>query len=128
MPPIPSTPSVSSVASMPSPDGGLRARCGWPGRDIRGIIPSDMDEREFYDLLLWAWVALAVAVFGVLLRTPAPYGRLARLGWMLMECPAVPTVAWMFAAGDRRSAPAWAFLALWNLHFASASCPTAASR
>ena len=86
-----------------------------------------MDERRFYNILLWAWLALAGAVFLILLRKPAPYGRLARpgwgptlparLGWLVMECPAVLMVAFLFAAGDRRSAAAWAFLAIWNVHY-----------
>jgi hypothetical protein len=51
-----------------------------------------------YYYLLGGWILLALIVFGVLIRVPAPYGRFVRPGWgpglssrwswLLMESPA----------------------------------------
>ncbi len=40
-----------------------------------------MSERAFFDCLLLSWFMLAVVLFVVLLRKPAPYGRHSRSGW-----------------------------------------------
>jgi 3-oxo-5-alpha-steroid 4-dehydrogenase 1 len=80
------------------------------------------------DRLLIGWLALAVLVFVVLLFVAAPYGRYlrsgfgpavpARLGWFLMEIPAVLVVAALFGASSRRHEPAaLAFFLLWQLHY-----------
>lgn len=86
-----------------------------------------MDERTIYDLVLVGWLVLAGVVFAALLRTTAPYGRFARpgwgtilpgrLGWLLMEAPAVVIMVLLFALGRHRSAAAWTFLALWSVHY-----------
>lgn len=78
--------------------------------------------------LLLGWLVLAVSVFVVLLFVTAPYGRHARpgwgptvpprLGWFLMEIPAVVSVALLFALSPRGHTPATvAFLLLWQLHY-----------
>ncbi|MBL8603615.1 MAG: DUF1295 domain-containing protein [Myxococcales bacterium] len=77
---------------------------------------------------LTGWFALSALVFGALLKITAPYGRHtaagwgprldARLGWLVMEAPAVLTVHWSFAKGHPFEAPsAWLFLTLWLVHY-----------
>lgn len=73
-------------------------------------------------------MALAVPTFAVLLVVTAPYGRHARagwgptlpgrLGWILMESPAVVWFAAVYLAGAHRAEAApLAFLALWLVHY-----------
>ncbi len=85
-------------------------------------------EATFYKVLLAAWTALAAVTFIALLVVTAPYGRHrragwgptlpARAGWLLMELPAVVTLAVFFFVSERRTelVPA-VFLALWQLHY-----------
>lgn len=80
-------------------------------------------------MFLYAWIALAVATFFYLLyRDTAPYGRHSstewgamlphRLGWFLMELPALLLVPVLFGMSDL---PWWSynalFVALWTLHY-----------
>lgn len=84
-------------------------------------------EATLFPWLLRGWLALAGVVFVALLFVAAPYGRYARrgwgpsvdatLGWVLMELPAVAGMAFFFAVGERTTAPAVVFLALWQLHY-----------
>lgn len=78
--------------------------------------------------LLIAWFAIALLSFGSLLWKPAPYGRYfepgwgralhPRIGWILMETPAVLVLPAFFLASDRKGDPVlWAFVALWVLHY-----------
>lgn len=86
-----------------------------------------MSERLFFDGLLAVWLALAAAVFLILLRVDAPYGRHRRpgwgpsvpatAGWIVMESPAVLLFALFFALGEHRGAGAAALLALWQIHY-----------
>jgi steroid 5-alpha-reductase/3-oxo-5-alpha-steroid 4-dehydrogenase 1 len=69
-----------------------------------------IDPRSFA-LFNWAWIGLAGVVFVALFFVTAPYGRHlragwgprlpARLGWMLMEAPALLLVALGLALGSR---------------------------
>ena len=74
--------------------------------------------------ILGAGLAAAIA----LLWTSAPYGRHGRqgwgptlpgrLGWMVMESPAVLLVGWLFAQGPHSGDPApRVLLGLWMLHY-----------
>jgi len=78
--------------------------------------------------LLIAWVAIALLSFGSLLWKPAPYGRYfepgwgpalrPRVGWLLMETPAVLVLPAFFFAADRSGEPIlWVFLLVWLLHY-----------
>jgi 3-oxo-5-alpha-steroid 4-dehydrogenase 1 len=80
----------------------------------------------------WLTVALGYALFaGVAsIFIPSPYGRFAstrygirlgpRLGWFLMELPAVPVFCWFFFAGARWSDPVpLLFLGVWLIHYAN---------
>lgn len=87
-----------------------------------------MTEREFFDGLLVGWFVLAAIVFVILQFLSAPYGRHARdgwgpkitslTGWLIMELPAVATIAICFALGDRHGDPAAiALLVVWQIHY-----------
>ncbi len=86
-----------------------------------------MSERGFHAGLLVAFVLAAASVAPLLVFVRAPYGRYARpgwgrmlpdrLGWALMELPAVAVFAACFAVGQRFSTAAIAFFALWQLHY-----------
>lgn len=65
----------------------------------------------FFDAFNWAWIGLAAVVFVSLFFVTAPYGRHlragwgpmlpARLGWMIMEAPALLLVGLGLAFGSR---------------------------
>jgi protein-S-isoprenylcysteine O-methyltransferase Ste14 len=78
--------------------------------------------------VLVGWLAVAAVVAVVLTVIPAPYGRHrrpgwgpalpARLGWLVMELPAVVVPVLLFARSDRLGDPAaLTLLALWQLHY-----------
>jgi protein-S-isoprenylcysteine O-methyltransferase Ste14 len=87
-----------------------------------------VDEHLLFDIALTGIFVAAAATAVALLFTTAPYGRFLRdgwgptlpstAGWMLMELPAVLTIAVCFLLGDRTSNPlAIVFLGLWELHY-----------
>jgi protein-S-isoprenylcysteine O-methyltransferase Ste14 len=85
-------------------------------------------EALVFEILLWAYLALAVATFVALRLIVAPYGRHARagwgpqlsstVGWLIMETPAVLVFAGVFFIGENafRAVPL-ALLGLWELHY-----------
>lgn len=104
----------------------------WMFLPFSGLLRMIAGER-WYWIGLWAWIALAVPVFLVLLKVPAPYGRTvrrgwgplvsARAGWLIMESPAVVLFAGFFcyfrAAGfDGNSlAVSLVFVGSWEAHY-----------
>lgn len=86
-----------------------------------------MTEARLYDLLLYAWCALGLVTFVVLLFVPAPYGRHARqgwgptvprtAGWIAMESPALIVFSVLFCLGARRGPIAIVFCAMWSVHY-----------
>ena len=83
---------------------------------------------DLHPILVWSVFALA-AVTAVALRfITAPYGRHdrsgwgptcpTRLGWVIMELPAVAWFAAVYAAGSHRAELVpLIFLGLWQLHY-----------
>lgn len=78
--------------------------------------------------LLVGWFVLAVAAFVLLFFVSAPYGRHSRrgwgatvnprIGWIIMEAPALALFGICFAMGGRTdSVVAWVFLLLWEAHY-----------
>ncbi len=87
-----------------------------------------MTELHFYHWLAIAWMALAVVTFLVLFFISAPYGRFtrgnwgprldSRLGWILMELPALLVFLVLFAIGNRhRAAVGIVLLVFWLAHY-----------
>jgi len=87
-----------------------------------------VDELLLYDVALVGIFVVAAATAIALVFTTAPYGRFLRAGWgptlpstagwVLMELPAVATIAVLFFLGDRTSSPtAIVLLGLWELHY-----------
>lgn len=87
-----------------------------------------MDTLFLYDLLLKTVFIASAVVFISLYLIDAPYGRhirpgwgptlSARAGWIIMETPAVITIALCFIYGNRTwDAVSIIFLALWELHY-----------
>jgi protein-S-isoprenylcysteine O-methyltransferase Ste14 len=77
--------------------------------------------------LLLGWFALAPLTLLVLLVLDAPYGRhtragwgptvASRVGWVLMEAPAVIGFAVVFALGRRPGIVEWVLFGLWQSHY-----------
>ncbi len=87
-----------------------------------------MDESLVYNILLYAVFICSLAVFFVLFFIKAPYGRHyrkgwgletnARLGWMIMESPAVFVMAFIFVIGSRTAnTAAIVFFLIWMTHY-----------
>ena len=87
-----------------------------------------MTEKDLFQILLYSWFALSVVVFLMLLFISAPYGRHGRtgwgprvpgrLGWIIMELPAVLVIAACYVMAPRPpGVVAWVFLAMWQIHY-----------
>jgi 3-oxo-5-alpha-steroid 4-dehydrogenase 1 len=87
-----------------------------------------MTGARLFDVLVLAWLLLAIVVFALLFFVTAPYGRhvrrgwgpalSARLGWLVMEALSPLIFAACFVIGPHNhSAAAWTFLALWLAHY-----------
>ena len=87
-----------------------------------------MTETTLHAAAVWTEIGLAGAALLALLFVDAPYGRHtrpgwgptmpARLGWLIMESPAVILFAAVYAVGDRawQAAPL-ALAGLWMVHY-----------
>ncbi|MEI6174102.1 MAG: DUF1295 domain-containing protein [Bacteroidota bacterium] len=91
-----------------------------------------MQESTFY-FIVYAWLAVAIFIFPVVIRVVAPYGRHAtlkwgamidnRAGWILMELPALLVFAgfYLFGSGSHPSVT-WIFFGMWVLHYVNRTC------
>jgi hypothetical protein len=86
-----------------------------------------MSESTFY-LIVYAWIALAILIFPVIIRVVVPYGRHInnkwgamidnRLGWIIMETPALLAFSGFFIFGTlKHNAVTWTFFFLFILHY-----------
>lgn len=82
----------------------------------------------WFNGLLTAWFVISLLSFGSLLWKPAPYGRYLepgwgralnpRVGWILMETPALLVLPALFFVSDRTRDPILGvFVLLWVLHY-----------
>jgi steroid 5-alpha-reductase/3-oxo-5-alpha-steroid 4-dehydrogenase 1 len=78
--------------------------------------------------IAWGVIVVAVIAFVALHVLPAPYGRHAspgwgpslspKIGWLVMESPAVLVFAAVYVAGQHRAAPVpLALFVVWQLHY-----------
>lgn len=81
-----------------------------------------------FNLLVYIWIGIALAIFPVVLRVVAPYGRHTttswgvlinnKLGWMIMESPALLLFAYLFITGKGPHQPVtWIFFTFWMTHY-----------
>ncbi|MEI8204227.1 MAG: DUF1295 domain-containing protein [Bacteroidota bacterium] len=86
-----------------------------------------MTESLYYNLL-YGWIICSIILLPVLLKVSAPYGRFVRtgwgpminnkLGWILMESPALIAFSlFVFAGKDKLNYLVFGFVALWLFHY-----------
>ena len=86
------------------------------------------DTVEIHAIATWVLIGLAVVTFLALIRITAPYGRHtsdawgptvpARIGWIVMETPAVVVFAWIYFQGQRSfELVPLVLLGLWQFHY-----------
>jgi len=84
--------------------------------------------RENFNIIVIAWIGLAVILFPLLLKVRAPYGRHAsgkwgplidnRAGWFIMELPSLLLITMLFFGGNRSGISViWVFFGLWFIHY-----------
>jgi 3-oxo-5-alpha-steroid 4-dehydrogenase 1 len=89
-------------------------------------------ERSQFDQLVFIWIILACAVFLILLKIPAPYGRHSskkwgvtisnRMGWVFMELPALlPFLYFVISGTGEKNAVVWTIVLLFSLHYINRS-------
>lgn len=81
-----------------------------------------------FNYIVLGWISLAIIIFPITLQITAPYGRHIsskwgplvdnRMGWILMELPALLTFPLLFLLGDGLKGPvSWIFFGLWLVHY-----------
>ena len=83
---------------------------------------------SWFEILVWAWVAIPLIIFPVLLKIKTPYGRHSssgwgpmidnHWGWFWMEVPALLVFPLLAIFGPaEKDALSWILIALWCLHY-----------
>jgi 3-oxo-5-alpha-steroid 4-dehydrogenase 1 len=83
---------------------------------------------EVFNLLVKIWTGIGIILFPVLLSITAPYGRHARMdwgptipnriGWIIMELPALATFVWFFLSGPNTlNAVSLIFFLAYSVHY-----------
>jgi 3-oxo-5-alpha-steroid 4-dehydrogenase 1 len=84
--------------------------------------------RENFNSIVYCWIVFGILIFPVLLKIPAPYGMHIRkgwgpslpnrLGWILMEFPALAVfVIFFFSGQGLPSGITWLFFLIWLSHY-----------
>lgn len=92
------------------------------------LIKPFLTASVYYNYLVLGWMLLALFAFILLLYVTAPYGRHTssnwggmldhKIGWILMEFPAVVVCPIVFYMGDvPKSAISYLFIFLWVAHY-----------
>lgn len=85
-----------------------------------------------FDIVVLAWIALALLLFPIQLFVTAPYGRHThdgwgwrvsnRAGWIAMELVSLFVFGGLFLSGPvEKTAPMWVFFAAWMAHYINRS-------
>ncbi|HLF64722.1 MAG TPA: hypothetical protein VI603_13250 [Saprospiraceae bacterium] len=88
---------------------------------------------SLYQKIIFIWIVLAVVIFFVLLKIPAPYGRHAaahwgptisnRIGWLIMELPVLIILyLCIIPAYATIALEAWIMIGLFTLHYIYRTC------
>jgi 3-oxo-5-alpha-steroid 4-dehydrogenase 1 len=95
--------------------------------DAELLVSMETTMQQAFDWVAYGTLALAALVFGVLFYIKAPYGRHIRggwgplldnrLGWFLMELPAVVVFGLIMIFYAQISSVAVILLLLWQLHY-----------
>jgi 3-oxo-5-alpha-steroid 4-dehydrogenase 1 len=83
---------------------------------------------HFFQFLLFAWIAIPLIIFPILLKVRAPYGRHTKSGWgpmidnhwgwFWMEVPALLTFPMLAAFGPaEKDLLSWILIVLWVCHY-----------
>lgn len=83
---------------------------------------------ETYRTLIFIWIGIAAAVFLLLLRITAPYGRHTsskwgpqvnnKMGWMIMEAPGLALFLYfMISSASNQNAMSWTLAAFYFFHY-----------
>ncbi|MEI6898564.1 MAG: DUF1295 domain-containing protein [Bacteroidota bacterium] len=81
-----------------------------------------------FNFLVYSWIAVALIIFPLILWIAAPYGRHTtskwgplinnKLGWIIMESPALFFFAWFFLTGsNQQTLVSWLFFSFWVFHY-----------
>ena len=85
-------------------------------------------DRYTFNLLVYSWIVVAIVIFPIIIRVVAPYGRHTtrqwgplvnnKLGWVIMESPALLFFAYFFLSGtNHHTFIPWIFFACWMIHY-----------
>ncbi len=82
---------------------------------------------EKFNLFCWLWIGIGLVIFPVLLKVKQPYGRHAtkgwgpvirnRVGWFLMELPALLVFGYFVSFSDFKNQTVAAAVVLWAIHY-----------
>jgi len=86
-----------------------------------------MSNSAFY-FIVYVWIGVALVIFPIVLHITAPYGRHTtkqwgvlinnRIGWIIMESPALLVFAFLFLFGSAtHNVVTWIFFSLWVFHY-----------
>lgn len=85
-------------------------------------------EHATFNLICWGWIFIAFITFPLLLKIPQPYGRHSRnswgpmisnrIGWFLMELPALVVFGYFLGAtSDWKNMLLLVAVSLWGMHY-----------
>jgi len=86
--------------------------------------------RENFNSIIYCWIVFGILLFPILLKIPAPYGMHNRkgwgpslpnrLGWILMEFPALAVfIIFYFSGPQLPSGITWLFFMIWLAHYSN---------